>query len=242
MIDGNWIGFAGSVIGGLIGGLFTFLGVKLSLKHEKEKERKEALEKANETKPRLEIIKYRGFDETADDKTINSDCNVLALKIKGYRDDNGQARFDYDPAAMQNENLVFVEYLLQNTGKTEISEVVVTCNMPKIMAVFEYEKSKENIQENYLNYYVDVNKRFIKPGDTIKVRIYYIRDQVFYPSPFGGTIFSIWLFDINNRIWMQSLNSPQNEIEVPQLSSLQTFKKHTDFSAAIACFKDPRLW
>ena len=242
MIDGNWIGFAGSVICGLIGGLFTFVGVKLTLKRDKEKERRAVIEKANETKPRLETINFRGFDETADDKTINSDCNVLALKINNYHDDNGRMRFYYDPAALQNENLVFVEYLLKNTGKTEISEVVVTGNLPRSMSVFEYEKSRNDIEENFLNYHVGVSKRFIKPGDTIKLRIYFIKDQVFYPLPLGGTVFSVWLLDINNRIWVQSLNSPQNEIEAPQLRNLQEFKNRTDIGKAIDCFHDLRLW
>ena len=148
----------------------------------------------------------------------------------------------YDDAALQEENLVFVEYLLKNTGKTEISEAVVAGNMPRIMAVFEYEKSRNEIQENFLNYYVGVNRRFIKPGDTIKLRIYYIKNQVLPASFFGGTVFSIWLNDVNNRIWIQSLNSPQNEIEVPQLSSLKMFKDRTDIGAAIDCFNNPHLW
>lgn len=37
----DWLGFAGSVIGGIIGGLFTFLGVKLTIKHDDEKKKME---------------------------------------------------------------------------------------------------------------------------------------------------------------------------------------------------------
>ena len=28
----DWLGFAGSIVGGIIGGLFTFLGVKVTIK------------------------------------------------------------------------------------------------------------------------------------------------------------------------------------------------------------------
>ena len=81
----EWISFLASILGGLIGGIFTFLGVKLTLKHEKSKERKATLLKANENKPRLEIVKYSSFDETKNEKTINNDCNVIALKIEEVR-------------------------------------------------------------------------------------------------------------------------------------------------------------
>ena len=91
----DWLAFAGSILGGLIGGLFTFIGVRLTLKHEKEKERRAALQKANDTKPRLEIVTYRGFDETVNDKTIINDCNVLALPINLHSDKNGNMLF-YD--------------------------------------------------------------------------------------------------------------------------------------------------
>ena len=33
----DWLSFAGSIIGGLIGGLFTFVGVKLTIRHEDQK-------------------------------------------------------------------------------------------------------------------------------------------------------------------------------------------------------------
>ena len=92
----EWLAFAGSVLGGLIGGLFTFFGVKLTLKHEKEKEEKEALIKAEENKPRLEVIKYSDFNATANKKSVNNDCNVLLLNIEKFEDDNGRARFFYN--------------------------------------------------------------------------------------------------------------------------------------------------
>lgn len=43
----DWLAFAGSILGGLIGGLFTYFGVRLTLKYEREKEKKELLIKAD---------------------------------------------------------------------------------------------------------------------------------------------------------------------------------------------------
>lgn len=57
----DWLAFAGSILGGLIGGLFTYFGVRLTLKHEMEKEKKEQILKADAEKPRLEIVKFLNF-------------------------------------------------------------------------------------------------------------------------------------------------------------------------------------
>ena len=67
----DWLAFFGSILGGLIGGLCTFLGVRLTLKHEREKEFKEIQRKAVEDKPRLEVIKYLDFEATKSSKKIN---------------------------------------------------------------------------------------------------------------------------------------------------------------------------
>ena len=92
--------FFGSVLFGLIGGIFTFLGVKLTLKHEQEKERKEILLKANDNKPRLEIVKYYDFNTTINNENINNDCNIIALNIIDFKDDGNRVRFFYDTAAL----------------------------------------------------------------------------------------------------------------------------------------------
>ena len=127
----DWLAFVGSIVGGLIGGLCTFAGVKLTLKHEKEKELKEEQEKINETKPRLEIVNFRNFQDTVDDKTVNPDFNVLALHIKSFRDE-GRARFFYNESALEIDGLYFVEYELKNTGLTEISQICITSNLQRI--------------------------------------------------------------------------------------------------------------
>ena len=149
----EWIAFAGSVLGGLIAGFFTFIGVKATLQHEKEKEKKEELRKAEESKPRLEVLRYSDFKETANNSAENYDCNVLALSILRFEeDDHGRARFYYDNKALDKKNLVFVEYELKNTGLTEIDDVCVTSNLPKNVSVFGCESRDLYINENLLNY------------------------------------------------------------------------------------------
>ena len=236
----DWLAFAGSILGGLIGGLCTFAGVKLTIKHEKEKERREALEKANETKPRLEIVGFRDFSDTENDESYDPDCNVLALHIDGFRDE-GRARFFYDESAMEYKNLYFVEYELKNTGLTEISQICITSNLPKNMSVMELEKRGFYLKENLLNYDSWATKRYVKPGETMKLRAYFIKEKIIY-SNHGNPIFTIWLHDVNGRVWYQTLNAPMVEIGLPISGTRKQFYETIDVTPAIECFRDPRQW
>lgn len=236
----EWISFFGSVLGGLIGGIFTFLGVKLTLKHEQEKERKEILLKANDNKPRLEIMKYYDFNSTINKKNLNNDFNIIALGIIDFKDDNNRARFFYDTSALNEKNLVFVEYEFKNTGNTEIEDISITSNLPKIMSLFEFERKDIYINENLLCYEVRSHKRYIKPGQTIRLRVYYVKDQIIC-SPFSYP-FIIWLRDVNGRYWTQNFNCPVNEIEISNCSNLDEFKEAIDIKKAIECFRKPYLW
>ena len=236
----DWLGLLGSILGGLIAGLFTFLGVKRTLEYNKEKEKKDILIKADKEKPRLEVTKYLDFNATRNKKTINNDCNVLVLSIDGYEEDNGRSRFFYNTEALDINKLVYVEYEFKNTGLTEIEDVCITGNIPRNMAVLELERKDFYINENILNYEVWSNKRYIKPGDTLKIRVYYIQEHIISGS-FSYPL-SIWLNDINGRYWRQNFGSPLNDIEKPVYSSRKEFMGHTDVDKAIECFKNPYMW
>lgn len=236
----DWLAFTGSILGGLIGGLCTFAGVRLTLKHEKEKEQKEEIKLISDTKPRLEIVNFRDFKDTIGDKTVNSDFNVLALHIKGFRDE-GRARFFYNESALDINGLFFVEYELKNTGLTEISQIGITSNLPKNMSVMELEKRKFYIKENLLNYDAWADKRYIKPGETITLRSYFIKETII-ESNIGNPIFTVWLQDINGRLWCQSLYSPYNRIDISHEGKRELLKDYLDVTKAIDCFRNPMLW
>ena len=237
----DWLAFAGSILGGLIGGLFTYFGVRLTLKHEMEKEKKEQILKADAEKPRLEIVKFLNFEETKHNRNVNNDCNVLMLDIKKFADDNGRARFFYDEQALKDENLQFVEYELKNTGLTEIADICITGNLPRNLSLIELERKETYITENFLNYEVWSNKRYIKPGQSLKLRIYYIKDQVIV-SNLGTPIITIWLNDVNGRYWSQLLASPNNQIEISRYRKYSEFRENINIDTAIECFRNPYLW
>ena len=237
----DWLAFAGSILGGLIGGLFTYFGVRLTLKHEMEQEKKEKILKADAEKPRLEIVKFLNFEETKHNRNVNNVCNVLMLDIKKFADDNGRARFFYDEQALKDENLQFVEYELKNTGLTEIADICITGNLPRNLSLIELERKETYITENFLNYEVWSNKRYIKPGQSLKLRIYYIKDQVMV-SNLGTPIITIWLNDVNGRYWSQLLASPNNQIEISRYRKYSEFRENINIDTAIECFRNPYLW
>lgn len=237
----DWLAFAGSILGGLIGGLFTYFGVRLTLKYEREKEKKELLIKADAEKPRFEIVKYLDFDATKSNKKVNNDCNVLMLNINNFVNDHERAQFFYDEKALKDENLVFVEYELKNTGSTEISDICITGNLPKNLSLIELERKEFYITKKLLNYGVWSNKRYIKPGQTLILRVYYIKEQIIV-SNLGTPVLTIWLNDINGRYWSQLLASPSQQIEISRYRKYSEFRESIDIDKAIECFIDPRMW
>ena len=167
----DWLGFAGSVLGGILSGVFTFIGVKATIKHENKKKEREKLEKAKENRPRLFIKQFFDFATTNNNETTNADGNVLLLKIKKFSLDGSRARFDYNDKALDDKNLEYVEYKLQNTGETEIDDIYITTNLPKDVSVFEMDNKDFFIKEHLLNYDARLNIRFLKAKKEFTLRI-----------------------------------------------------------------------
>ena len=237
----DWLSFAGSIIGGLIGGLFTYCGVKLTLNHEKEKEIKEESKKVEETKPRLEIIKHTNIKKSPEYNKREIGCCALFLKIIDYKCSGSRVQFYYDEQALEINNLVYVEYILKNIGQTEIMDICLSTNLPKNTSLLELDDREFYIRDKLLNYNVFSNKKYIKPGDSIKVRVYYINDKII-DSIIGSATITVWLSDVNGRYWSQSLFCPDNKIGLPYLSNYREFKEYTSVETAIKCFINPYLW
>ena len=108
------------------------------------------------------------------------------------------------------------------------------------MVAIELERKEYYINENLLNYEVWANKRYIKPGKSIKIRIYYIKEQII--SSLISYPLTIWIHDINGIYWEQNFGSPNNDVEKSRLSNRKHFMEQTDIETAIECFRKPYLW
>lgn len=234
-----------SILGGLVSGLFTFLGVFLTIKYQRDKDKKEEVrlqqekdEEFEKTKPRLEIQEYvaeRDYDETEE-----ADISAILVKIEGY--EKYIHRFHYDPLLLDKSKWCCVDYVLKNTGGTEIDHLFLSTNLPKNTSLLNVSSNEyiSDYKNMYLNYDVLLEKS-IKPLHNVRIRICYIKNHIIV-SNMGSAPIAVWLMDVNNNVWKQALFAPDNKIYNSERSSYKTFRDYTDISTAIKCFDDPMLW
>ena len=230
-----------SILGGLVSGLFTFLGVLITIKYQREKDKKDEMrlqqEKVDEIekiKPRLEIQDY--IAEKDYEETENVDMSVLLVSIKGYEKEIHH--FHYDPLVLDKKKWRCVEYVLKNTGGTEIDHLYLSTNLVKGTSLLNV--LTEEYKHMFLNYSVILEKS-IKPQQIIRIRICYITDQIIV-SNIGSAPITIWLMDANNNVWEQPLFAPEKKLYNSTRSNMKDFRNYTDVSTAIKCFDNPALW
>lgn len=227
-----------TIVGALIGGYFTLLAGKRKQKHEDLKDRKAELQKEYELRPRLELKKFKDLDHGKVESKCDFEC--LLLNIKNIKRDGESLFFVYDNKALDLENLCCVEYEFTNTGKTEIDSICVISNQPQTTSIFELSERSFFIKNGLLCYDAWAKKRFIKPGETISIKICYLNDQVMISQI--SAVATIYMEDINENLWRQPLFCPTDEMDNSTRASRKDFNSYKDVRAAIDCFKDPSLW
>ena len=214
-----------SVFGGIVGGLFTFLGVRYTIKHDDRQKQKEEMKKAYDERPRLEI---KGFKDI---KNVSSkakfDCDfVLTRYEKIYMEDNC-VLFSYDERIGNLKNLCCVEYQFANTGKTEIDDVCLICNYKEYLSLLPLKAVNFYLQRKIPEYIIWTEKRPIKPGDSLTVRVCYLNDKII---PFKiSALVSIHMRDINGIMWRQPLFCPSGETDNSRMESFERYHEEKDF-------------
>ena len=214
----------GAVIGAIISGFFSILIERRNQKKQEEARKKAELQKQIENRPRLELKKY--YDIKHATFLLRRDFECLLLKIQSVTKDNHALQFLYNDKALNKKNLSCVEYVFTNTGKTEIDSVCIVTNQPTITSIIELENREVLINEKFVSYEAWSNKRFIKPNESISIRICFVKGEEM-ASPISA-LTTIYLQDINGRIWRQPLFCPTNEIENSTLTSHTEFKNVRD--------------
>ena len=237
----EWLTFLGSILGGLIGGIFTFLGVKITINNENRKILENKREEKLKNKPRLEIVNKTEIMNYNPKFKSNNELDVVVLKILNYDNNGSRLNFYYDEEVLNKENLCYKEYTFKNTGVTEIDYICITTNLPKDTALFEFENYEFFVKERLLNYEAWSNKHFIKQGDKITVRLYYLKDKIIL-SNIGSATITLWLRDINGNIWYQPLFIQNDFIDKSYESNNKEFKESRDIEIALECFEKPYLW
>lgn len=229
----NLITIISSVIGGIIAGLFTYLGVRATIKHDEKKRRQDECQKAINERPRLEIVNYLDVNDFDSLNNEPADVEVLIAEIKGYIEENGMIHPVYDNGVLEN-NLVFVEYELKNTGVREIEELCLVNNYQDRFASFPMESRNHFVRNKVLNFENRSNKRHVKKNEIIKIRILSVDEKTL--KMVGGI--SVFITDIFGVVWSQFLHSPNNDIEISRLSSNRELRDATDVSGKLDFIRD----
>lgn len=229
---------ASAIVGALIGGLITFLIEKKKLKTELLLEKKKEAKLEYEKRPRLEIREYKSIPEGKLDSDADLKCIFLDFDKPVMK--NGSLVFSYNEKAIDINNLCCVEYVFDNTGKTEIDSVCLISNQPKTTSVIELEHGNLLIKNKILSYEAWSDKRFIKPGEKFSLKVCYLTDKVMI-SPISS-VAAIYLQDINGNLWHQALFCPTKNVENSIRATFDEFKNNRDVAIAMECFKKPYLW
>ena len=86
-----------------------------------------------------------------------------------------------------------------------------------------------------MNYKVRLDK-CVKPGQSVKIRVYFVRNKIVC-SNIRNPLISIWLLDEYGN-----LDAPNNGISDTHLTSKRELMDYTDERTAIECFINPMLW
>lgn len=200
-----------SILGGLIGGLFTFLGVKLSFRNELKLRKAEQLEKNKEINK--EIIYNRAELVSATD--VESDIETkevyLLPYIKPVLEDENTINFEYPNDYSSDEVWNRYEFVIQNHGKREITDMFLQLRYKSMANIYSAEEMYAWKRKSYLvNYYQDTYTIYqeLKPGKKLKIIVYYHKGYEYLKN----VVMDAYIADEDDNIWYQrSINSIEIE-------------------------------
>lgn len=165
-----------SILSGLIGGLFTFLGVKLSFRNELKLRKAEQLEKNKEINK--EIIYNR--PELVSTMAVEGDFETKEVYLLPYinpvLEDTNTINFEYPNEFSSEDIWSKYEFVVQNHGKREISDMFLQLRYKSMANIYSSEEMYSWKKKSYLvNYYQDKYSvyRGLKSGERLRVVVYY---------------------------------------------------------------------
>ena len=94
-----------------------------------------------EEKKRIFNEKPKFSVKKADD-TAKADIQVLIAPFECIKDDESRLRFVYDKKFQKDKDIVFKDYIFENTGKSAAKYFSIIMNQKKHFSIFEYSRRK----------------------------------------------------------------------------------------------------
>ena len=232
------ISIASAVVSAIITGLFALYIERHKQSRQDLQRTKDELQKQYDVRPRLELKQFKDIEHGK--VQSKSDCSCILLNFEEIKKENGRFLFLYDERGLDLNNLCCVEYDFINIGKTEIDSICVVSTHQRTTSMIELEKRDFLIKNKTICYEAWSNKRFIKPGETVSIKVCYIKNKVMM-SPISASA-AIYMEDINGYWWHQPLFCPTNEMENSNRTNYKEFRDNKDIRLVLDYFEDPSLW
>lgn len=215
--------------------IMSLLGVVIGWKlneHSLEKsERRKEKQKRFENKPELYI------EKEDKDTEVNLEVFIGPFNIK--YDENKKYEIVFPKSIKNKKHHEYKDIVLKNIGKTDIDCLHIVSSDKRGTILLEYSSLNTFIKKKAVCYCAWYDKK-IRVGETIKIRIYYLKNNM--PIlPFSSTL--AFIFEDQNRdIWEQPYFYERDNVYAPYLITYNDMVKKINTDDAYDCFKNPRLW
>lgn len=223
----------GDILSGLIIGFFTYLGVRATLKFEKQKYQRELKKERFNNKPEFRILKTEfKSDEEAD-------ISAICAMFRHHFDENRRLSIDYNPELLDKDNLVYFDYELKNIGKSATEYTVIATPRQQNTTLIEIEDFKMLYDDKIMNYDCYFDKK-IFPGESLKLRIYYHKDSG--PMSIFSSNLILMFQDEYGTYWEQAFFEDRLNLYSPRIITYKDFRIYTTIDTALDCFENPWKW
>ncbi len=236
------------LVSAIVGGLITFLfTLAIERRKEKREDKKEQLKENKEiyqNRPEMKIVDYKNHFETVGEG-IKQKCDIDVFVVP--IDDvtvSGEKRHEivdahYDMNLFNEDKWCCVIYSFENVGKTNISNIDLTCHYKKDTCLFAHDNAIDMAEKKCLNYSYCYDRK-IRVGERVTVKICYHNTKVV--SGMFSAIMSIGMVDDNGHYWRQALFAPEDKVYDSRPVDPKTYLSDIRTKDAEECFIHPYLW
>ena len=213
------------IVSSLLGGLFTFLGVKMTLKNEKEKEKKETL-RYNKEKNEEIFLNRPEIEITKTCMNFNNEMNICILPyLKPQLMDEKIIVFDYDKFIDNEDFWTFKSFYITNKGNREIKTAYFHLQYKSnaniyVKEVLSYWKTSL-LSKNYYCDYVRITNA-IYPNSSIKINIFFPKGM----DELLNKYFDFYMRDEDGNCWVQEDMCFDNSVNKSQAVSESEYIMH----------------